>query len=75
MIGKRLLQLRKSLSLTQEALAKAFGVHGKLTVHRWEAGLREPSETIRRLVLLLNELPEAEARRFLAKLESYGSRK
>ena len=75
-MSKRLpLRLRERLELSQEELAMALGVQGRLTVYRWEAGARAPSETIRRLLLLLNDLPEKDARRFLAKLQVYGARK
>jgi transcriptional regulator with XRE-family HTH domain len=72
MVKKSLLKLRERLGLSQEDLARALGAQGRLTVYRWEAESREPSETIRRLILLLNDLSEKEARRFLARLESYG---
>ncbi len=73
-IGTKLFKLRESLNFTQEELAKALGVAGKLTIHRWETGKRDPLETIRRLVLLLNDLPKEKALEFLSKLESYGKR-
>lgn len=75
MVEKALLKLRERLGLSQEGLALALGVQGRLSVYRWEAGAREPSETIRRLILFLNDLPEKEARRFLEKLQSYGAKK
>lgn len=75
MSKKALLQLRERLGLSQEDLAVALGVQGRLTVYRWEAGARAPSETIRRLILLLNELPEREAKKLLARLQAYGARK
>jgi len=75
MSKKALLRLRERLGLSQEDLAIALGVQGRLTVYRWEAGARAPSETIRRLILLLNDLPEKEAKRFLSRFETYGTRK
>ncbi|MGE3263521.1 MAG: helix-turn-helix domain-containing protein [Bacteriovoracia bacterium] len=75
MSEKAFLRLRERLGLSQEDLAKALGVQGRLTVYRWEAGARMPSETIRRLVLFLNSLPERDAKKFLAKLQAYGARK
>lgn len=75
MIEKALVQLRERLGLSQESLAVTLGVQGRLTVYRWEAGAREPSETIRRLILLLNDLPERDAKKLLAKLQTYGARK
>jgi DNA-binding transcriptional regulator YiaG len=69
-----ILHLRERLNLSQEDLAMALGVQGRLTVYRWEVGTREPSETIRRLVLLLNDLSQKDAKKLLARLQSYGTR-
>jgi transcriptional regulator with XRE-family HTH domain len=73
-ISRNILKLRDRLDLTQERLAKAFGLAGRLVVYRWEAGTREPVETIRRLVMLLNDLPKEKALELISKLESYGKK-
>ena len=75
MAGKAILQLREKLGLSQEDLAQALGVQGRLTVYRWETGSRKPSEIIRRLILLLNDLPEREAKKLLHRIQEYERRK
>lgn len=42
-------RIRRGLGLTQEALAEAIGVD-RVTVARWEVGLRPISEPIARLI-------------------------
>lgn len=74
MTEKILIRLRDKLGLSQEKLAEALGVQGRLTVYRWEAGHRTPSEPVRRLILFLDDLPEQQARKFLTKFEEYGAR-
>ncbi len=75
MIEKTLIRLRDRLGFSQDRLAGALGVQGRLTVYRWEAGLRQPSETIRRLILFLDDLPDKQAQKFLTQLEECGTRK
>lgn len=49
MLGKRLLQLRKKKSITQETLGKALGV-GKTTISNYETGYSTPdSETLTKI--------------------------
>ena len=64
--------LRAKLDLSQADLAQALGVKGRLVVFRWEAGQREPSETIKRFVRLLNAMSDKDARRLLRRLEDFG---
>lgn len=73
--GDTLLKVRTRLELTQDQLAKSLGLAHKVVLYRWEAGQREPLELVRRLILLLNDLPKKEALEFISKLESYGKRK
>jgi DNA-binding transcriptional regulator YiaG len=75
MAGKAILRLREKLGLSQEDLAQALGVQGRLTVYRWETGTREPAEIIRRLILLLNDLPDREAKKLLHRIQEYERRK
>lgn len=75
MSAKEVMQLRERLSISQEELADALGLHGRGAISRWETGLRDPSETVRRLVFYLNELPKKEALELLKRLGKYGTRK
>ena len=75
MTSKAILRLREKLEMSQEDLAQALGVQGRLTVYRWETGSREPSEIIRRLVLLLNDLSERDAKKLLSRIQEYGEHK
>jgi transcriptional regulator with XRE-family HTH domain len=63
--------LRNKLGIKQEELSDAFGLYSKNTISRWETGLREPQEVVRRLVCLLNDLPKKEALDFVTKLGQY----
>jgi DNA-binding transcriptional regulator YiaG len=64
-------KLRARLDLSQEDLAQAFGLAGRLVVYRWESGKRIPGVTIVRLVRLLNDLPKAKALEMLKRLAEY----
>ena len=75
MADKAILRLREKLGFSQEDLAQALGVQGRLTVYRWEVGDREPSELIRRLILLLHDMPEREAKKLLHRIQEYGRQK
>lgn len=68
-------QLRKKLSLSQEELAQLLGLAGRVIVYRWESGLREPSEVLRRLFCYLNDLSKEEALQLLNKLATYAKKK
>ena len=63
-------RIRQQLGLTQQELADQLGV-GRVTVTRWELGLRSISEPIARLV----ERVGAEAGRNLRKKRSRPKRK
>lgn len=43
MTPSRIRDIRKSMGLTQEALAFSLGVH-RVTVAKWETGKQEPDE-------------------------------
>jgi DNA-binding transcriptional regulator YiaG len=64
-------KLRARLNLTQEELARAFGLANGLVVYRWESGLRKPGEPIIRLVKFLNDLPKLKALEILKKFADY----
>jgi DNA-binding transcriptional regulator YiaG len=64
-------KLRVRLDLTQEELAKAFGLANGLVVSRWESGNRNPGQPIIRLVKFLNDLPKAKALAILEKFADY----
>ena len=70
-----ILDLRLRLEMTQEDLATRLGLADKVSLYRWEAGRREPSEPMQRLLRYLCELPTAEALDLLSKLESHGRKK
>ncbi len=63
-------RIRQQLGLTQQELADQLGV-GRVTVTRWELGLRSISEPIARLV----ERVRAEARRNLRRKRKRPKRK
>ena len=52
MTGKELRELRIQLGLTQPELGKRLGV-ARVTVARWELGLRHIAEPMARLILYL----------------------
>ena len=53
MTSKQFREMRESLGLSQEQLAKLLGVSSGRTVRRWELGEREISETTARLLQML----------------------
>jgi DNA-binding transcriptional regulator YiaG len=61
--------------MTQEEVAEVFGLAGRNAVSRWETGRRNPNETARRLLRLLNEVPKSEAKHIMERLKRYGSKK
>lgn len=75
MSAREVISLREKLGLDQKTLSDAFGLSSHNTVPRWETGLRKPSETLRRLFCLLNDLPKKEAEEFVKKLGQYKLKK
>ena len=61
MTGKELRELRTRLRLTQEELGKRLGV-ARVTIARWEIGLRHIAEPMARLVHYLEKEVKAEQR-------------
>lgn len=59
MTGQELKELRMQLRLTQEELGKRLGV-ARVTVARWELGLRQIAEPMARLVQYLAKEVKAE---------------
>jgi len=47
-------ELRKKLKMTQQELADVIGVD-RITVHRWEAGQKKPSNLARRQLQRLQQ--------------------
>ena len=75
MSANEVTNLRKKLGIDQAELSKAFGLYSHNTVSRWETGLRKPSESLRRIFCLLNDLPRKEAEEFVKKLGQYKLKK
>ena len=59
MTGDELKQLRTRLGLTQDELGQRLGV-ARVTVARWELGLRQISEPMARLIQYLQKEVKAE---------------
>ena len=53
MTPKQFREMRESLGLSQDQLAKMLGVSSGRTVRRWELGEREISETTARLFYIM----------------------
>jgi DNA-binding transcriptional regulator YiaG len=64
-----LLELRKCLNLPQGDAAHYLGIRNKQLISQWETGFRNPPETLRRLVRVLNSMSATKAKAFLIQME------
>jgi DNA-binding transcriptional regulator YiaG len=64
-----MLELRKLLNLPQSDVAHYLGVRNKQLISQWEIGFRNPPESMRRLVRVLNGMSPNKAKKFLIQME------
>jgi len=64
-----LVELRKVLNLPQGDAAHYLGCRNKQLISQWETGFRNPPESMRRLVRVLNGMSPSKAKAFLVQME------
>jgi DNA-binding transcriptional regulator YiaG len=61
-------RIRMKLGLTQERMARLFGLSGKHAVSNIETGFRNPNSTIVMLLAILDKLPGTESKRLMKRM-------